>query len=121
MAVRLEPSVRLTQADGASIGWRGGGSSTITEVTSKLSLLPAFVGSNAFWSILASMASPWSGSNSYDQPCLTSPGLDFRFWYTRNFPVQLIWQRTLWRVQTGAVIQPTFNRGPTKRNWLRSG
>ncbi len=65
----------------------------------------------------------WGGvvhDNRYDQPCLTSPGLDCRFWYTRNFPVQLIWQRTLWRVQTGAVIQPTFNRGPTKRNWLRS-
>src|SRR5258707_13490481 len=103
MSLRLRPSVRLHKADAASIGRRGAGSSTITEVTLKLSLLPAFVGSNAFWSILASMASPLSGRNSYTRPCLPSPGLDCPFWDTRHFPVQLAARAVI-------LMRLTYNR-----------
>jgi len=44
-------------------------------------------------------------------------GLACHFWCTRNFLVRSIVQQTLWLMQIGIVIRPTFNPGQTRPKW----
>jgi len=45
----------------------------------------------------------------------------FRFWFMRNYPLQLIAQRKLWPMPIGNFTQPIFNRDQTRQNWMPFG